>query len=293
MPSTRLELACFLLERCALGAVADQDQSGVDAPVPQLPDRPQDVLGLLHGRHPGDPADAEALGRDAEGSANRRSVGGARHALGELDSEANDGEPGGGRHSHLDQLVTDLGAHGDEGVCAAREVSLDRPERVCAKGVELPLQHVSVERVDDDRRPCAARKACCGAPDGAGLRGVRVENMRPVTPDQVAEALHGRSILERRDLSLEPRDRLDLYPPLLGDERHRCLAFGDRPCREGGRIPALGETLAEVGDVQRGTADVESCDHAQNADRIVGGSQHGCERYRVWARERTLRRCPY
>ena len=153
----------------------------------------------------------------------------------------------------------------------AREVSLDRAERACPNGVELPLQHVAVERVDDDRRPCVAREACRESPDGAGLRGVRVEDVRPVAADHLAEPhFTAACIPERRNLALELGDRLDLDPALLGDERHRRLALGDRPCREGRRVAALGETLAEVGDVERRTADVESCDHAQHADRIVG-----------------------
>ena len=108
--------------------------------------------------------------------------------------------------------------------------------------------------------------------------------MRSVAADQVSRGRRtAAASLKRRDLSLQAGDRLDLDAALLGDERHRRLAFGDRPGREGGRIPALGETLAEIGDVKRRPADVESCDHPQHADRLVGGSQHGRERYRAAA----------
>jgi hypothetical protein len=60
------ELVRAPLDLLAVRAVPDHAQARVDAALPQPPHREQHVVRPLHARHPPDPADREAAGRDAE-----------------------------------------------------------------------------------------------------------------------------------------------------------------------------------------------------------------------------------
>ena len=123
---------------------------------------------------------------------------------------------------------------------------------------------------------------------------MRVEDVGSVAADDLDESRIAAAASASGEISRwSPGIRLDLDASMLGDEGHRCLALGDGAGSEGCRVASIDEALAEVGDVQRRTADIQSCDHPQHADGIISSSEHGCERYRVGVTERTLRPCPY
>ena len=71
-----------------------------------------------------------------------------------------------------------------------------------------------------------------------------------------------------RNLAGEPRDRHDLDPRPLGDERHRFLPRCDLAGDERRVVAAGGEAPAQVRDVQRRAADVQAGDHAEHTDAL-------------------------
>ena len=168
-----------LLRRLAIRAVADEAQAGVDAAVQEPLEGEQDVVRALDGGHAADPADREALVGDAHHPPGplprlRRRV----DALLELDAEADDRELLPRRDAERDEVVTHLRADGDERRRRGREAPLEHAEEAGADGAEVAAEDVAVERVDDDRRPRVAGEQRCRAADGAGLRRVRVEDVR-------------------------------------------------------------------------------------------------------------------
>src|SRR5439155_20712721 len=87
------ELVRASLEARPVGAVADQTQGRLDAALLQALEPVQDVIDALDRRHPADPADREAVRRDAEVAPRLfPAVGAAADTLVQLDAEADDGE---------------------------------------------------------------------------------------------------------------------------------------------------------------------------------------------------------
>ncbi len=84
------------------------------------------------------------------------------------------------RHAASRGRLAHLGAHGNEYGRDASEPALERPEAERRERVEIPAEHVTVERVDDDRRPRAPREQRRDPADRACLRRVRVEDRRPL-----------------------------------------------------------------------------------------------------------------
>ncbi len=178
------ELVGALLQAGAVGAVADQAQRRVDAALAELLEREQHVVRALDGGHPADPADDEAVVRDAEQPpCPRAGAAVAADPLLELDPEADDDEPLRRRDAEPDEVVAHLRAHGDERVGAAGEQALEQPEAALLQRAEVAAQDVAVERVDDDRprrdarrgarrpgRPLRPSRCACAGCAGAARR---------------------------------------------------------------------------------------------------------------------------
>ena len=73
-----------------------------------------------------------------------------------------------------------------------------------------------MERVHDDRRPRVTRQQRGGATNGAGLRRVRVEDVRPQPADERREAMRRPQVVQRRDLALEVGEPDDFHPAPFG-----------------------------------------------------------------------------
>ena len=114
-------------------------------------------------------------------------------------------------------------------------------------------------------RACEDRR---DAADGPGLRGVRVQDLRPLLPDQPREPDRRDEVAERRDLPAELVDLHDLDVPRCRDERHRVLAARERAGDEHRVVAPLPQSLREIRDVQRRPAHVQAGDHAQDFDRV-------------------------
>src|SRR5207244_11476437 len=132
-----------------------------------------------------DPADDEAVRNDPEdmpGLIPQTVVGG--HAVGQLDAQADDGEALARRDAERDEVVPHLWADGDEGGRRPGQQALEQAKPCGARGVEVAPEDMAVEGVDDDRGTRAAREEGGEATDGTGLRGMRVEDLRPLAADQ-------------------------------------------------------------------------------------------------------------
>ena len=86
-----------------------------------------------------------------------------------------------------------------------------------------------MEGVHDDRRPGAPGEQRGDAADRAGLRGVRVEDVRPLLADDPREAEGGEQVADRRDLPVQVRDRRHRHAEPVGDVGHRLLALATPP----------------------------------------------------------------
>ena len=179
-----------------------------------------------------------------------------------------------GRDAQPDELVADLGADGDQAVGRAGEDRLDRAEHERARPPEVAAEDVPVERVhhDGSARPGEQRGS---APDGAGLGGVRVDDVRLDPPDDPRQPPRGDGIADGRELAGEAGQPDDLDAGAIGDEGHRRLAAPDLPGDERGLVAALREAAGEVRDVECGSSHVEPRDHAQDTGRPgVAGRAH-------------------
>jgi len=127
----------------------------------------------------------------------RATVFGGRDPPVEIDAESDDRELLCGRHPERHEVVAHLGADGDEARRTPGQGPLECAEEGGRRWVEVAAQHVAVEGVDDDRRSRAAGEARCQAPDRAGLRRVRVQDVRPHVLDQAHDAGDGERVVER------------------------------------------------------------------------------------------------
>src|SRR5206468_59674 len=80
------------LEPLAFRAVTDEAKSRVDTVLAEAFETVEHVVGALHCRHSSDPTDGELVCSDAEVTTCLVAAVGIRHAFGELDTEADDGE---------------------------------------------------------------------------------------------------------------------------------------------------------------------------------------------------------
>ena len=166
-----------------------------------------------------------------------------RDPLLELDSEADDRELLARRHAEPDEVVAYLGADRDQRSRDAREPPLEQAESERAHRPEVAAQHVPVERVDDDRRPRVGGEKRRDAADRSGLRRVRMQDRRPLAPDQLRQSDDRDDVAHRRDVATEARQPLDLDAELVRDELHRVLAAREAPGDERRVVAALAEPV--------------------------------------------------
>ncbi len=155
------ELVRALLEPPAVVAVADEEEKRVDAAPAERDERRQQVVGLLHGGHPAEPADDERVARDPVPAANLGGVAGERDAPLELEAEPDDGELLHGRRAADD---------------VRREAPPLRPAH--------PLR--AAHRVHRDR-------ARAGLGHGDRVRGVRRAGLADRSPGPAARSTAARS----------------------------------------------------------------------------------------------------
>src|SRR5262249_11385070 len=74
----------------------------------------------------------------------------------------------------------------------------------------------------------------------------------------------------RLDVALQAADVVRGHAVLGRDPLHRALPPTDPAGGEDGLVAELAEPGAEVGDVERGSPDVQAGDDAQDADRLLG-----------------------
>ena len=183
----------------AVGAVSDEQQPRVDAAADELPQHLDDEVGALDGGHPADPADDERVTGEAEhtarlGAASRI----AADALVELDAEADHCELRRRCDVQADEVVAHLRTDGDETGRGVREQPFECPEAKRGDAVEIPPQHMAVERVDHDRDPGQASREATGR---ASLRHMCVDNVRPALPNQAVHGQRGAEVVERTHLT--------------------------------------------------------------------------------------------
>ena len=106
----------------------------------------------------------------------------------------------------------------------------------------------------------------------ARLRGVRVQDVRPLLAHDRREAADRPRVVQQGDLALHLRDVDDRHSEPLGDVRHRVLAAREAARDEGRVVAARLEPGGEVRDVDRRPAHVEPRDDAQDADRLRHGA---------------------
>ena len=175
------EVVRELLEALAIGAVSDHAEHRVDAALPRSRrtisrTAPVAFTPVIRPTQPTTNASFGIPYRSAVVEIRRL----VAEPLVERDAEPDHRELVRGRDPVLHELVPDLRAHRDENVGAAREVALDLPEERGAARTEVALQHVPVERVDDDRRSRGPGDERGGACERACLGGVRVQDVRPL-----------------------------------------------------------------------------------------------------------------
>ena len=172
------EVGGELLDRVAVGAVADQAERGLDAAVEQRLEGREDVRYALDRCHAPDPADDEPVIGDAEEMPELRAPVAGQNTRLEVDAETDHRELLGRRHSELDEIVANLGPDGDQPVRVPRERALGLAEELGAQRVEVAAQHVPVVGVDDHRRPRVAREQRGRPADRPRFRRVGVQDVR-------------------------------------------------------------------------------------------------------------------
>ena len=174
------------------------------------------------------------------------------------------------RDAVLHELVPHLRADRDERRRTAARGPLDLAEERRATGPEVALQHVAVERVDDDRRP-ARPAASAAARASAPAFAVCVWRMCGRSSRMIAASRRTDFASCRSATSRWISGTLDdVHAEPLGDVRHRVLAAREAARDEGRVVPARLEPGGEVRDVDRRTAHVQPGDDAQ--DRIGSGT---------------------
>ena len=126
--------------------------------------------------------------------------------------------------------------------------------------------------VDDRARPGAARGDGGEPPGGAGLRRVRVEDVRPPLPDDLAQGEDRGGVGARRELTLQHGQPEQADAELVGDVLHRLLAGGQRSRDDDDVVPAARLLVGELEHVECRSADVQARDHVHDREAHVGGS---------------------
>src|SRR4051794_19666666 len=97
--------------------------------------------------------------------------------------------------------------------------------------------------------------------------------MRPKITDEPEDVTNGCSIGEWRYLSLQAWKDVRPNAERSGYVFHRAFAFSHRSRSQRRLIPAAVETVRQIRDVQRWSADIQAGDDAQDANRLVHGAQ--------------------
>src|SRR5207253_9384567 len=82
------------------------------------------------------------------------------------------------RDVKVQEVVTHLGADGDDAIGGEGEGALDDAKHPFAPAVEVAAQHMAVEGVDYSFRPRTAGHECRDPARSPRLRGVRVQDIR-------------------------------------------------------------------------------------------------------------------
>jgi hypothetical protein len=110
---------------------------------------------------------------------------------------------------------------------------------------------MTVERVHDDRWSRSSREHGSRPTDSAGLRRMRVEDVRPHVLDERGQPVGRAQVVERRDLAMEIGQLDDVDASLLRDIRHRALAARERAGDQRRLVAALLEPRREIRHVER------------------------------------------
>ena len=258
------------------GPSPTSSEVGVASLVAEAREGAQQIVRALDLGHAAEPADEEAVVRHAELATQLlRRPGRGREPLVEVEPEPDDGDLLRRSDAERDEVVADLRARRR----SARRCSARTPARPSGRPRSSPARNSRAGRGRGTcgRPPSAGRDPASFAasrPDRAGLRGVRVEDVRTEPPNQGQELAGGTQIVERRDLPLQRRQVDGRDPELLRDVLHRALAAPDRACDERRLVPDPVELPRQIGDVQRRPADVEAGDDAKDPDRLRRGHRN-------------------
>ena len=119
--------------------------------------------------------------------------------------------------------------------------------------------------VDDGARPAASREQRGDPACRAGLRGVRVEDVRaPVARMRRRSSRIAAPSARTRELPLQRREALGRHSELVGDVLHRLLAGGQRARDDDDVVSAPLLLAGELEHVERGSADVQPRDHVHD-----------------------------
>ena len=142
------------------------------------------ITGTLDLGQPPGPTDHERI---AEPGCGASSLTGLRRRVDpsvEVEPVRDDDELGTRRDAEAHEVVAHLVAHRDECVGRVRERTFREPIRPLAPRSEVPTQDVAVVGVHDCAGPRAAGNERGHTAGGAGLRGVRVQDVRPAFAQQ-------------------------------------------------------------------------------------------------------------
>ena len=230
----------------------------------------------LDRRQPGDDADERRTGRQAELAAQLAAPGRRRDQRIEVEAERH--------HHHLivaadapgEHVAPDPRRHGDQRAGAARQHALRGDDEARLQRREVPVEHVPVVGVDDDRHAAQRRR---DPAERAGLRRVGVDDVRPERPHQPDQPPEGRPVPPPFDL---PAERGQRHEPLrLGAVQRQVVALGVADLSgDQARVVARGiQPLVEEQRMEGRPADVHARNDAEHTDArlrgVMGGSGHG------------------
>ena len=174
---------------------------------------------------------------------------------------------------------------GDDPVAPRGRQPLERRVDGGAQPAPVPVEDVAVGLVDDGGHAGDPRRE---AADEAGLRGVRVDDLRPRGSDEADEPVERHHVRDERNLATQRRHVDEPAPTPAGvrEDRGVGLAEGDG---EGAVVARAPERHDGPDGVLRGAPDGEARDEVENADQRGlprrGRSRFGydlkcCHRYR-------------
>src|SRR3990172_3765348 len=204
----------------AVGPVADQTDTRLDATPTQPGEDRRQIVRPLDGSHATDPSDDEARDRNAEQTSQlERRLVGCQSAL-EVDPEANDLELRARANTEVNELVADVRRNGDENVRLPGQSLLDELERGGAHRVEVPPQNVPVAGVHDDRGRLEAAESGSHPAYSACFGRMGVNDLRPQRSDQPDQPPDGNRVVERGQLPTQLGNRVYRHSELRRYKRH-------------------------------------------------------------------------